>query len=485
MNVTPNSVDIWAGIGGHFDTFSQILAEFIDNSIANYAAHSPHHKGVSITITDLPQDDAVQVEIEDVGTGITDLEAAWRLGDRSHPDSPLNEHGFGFKHAMASADPSNTTWMMCTRTREEFKKGRYRRVMAPYSFDMKEAILEAAKAKWPGTFNETGTYVKFRCSKTMFYTLRSGISGVAGFERCLEYLADELGYLYAGVIKNGGVSIGIHSPGLNDISVAAVEPFFQGYYKPPNKIRIDLGGGTVDLDYKIGDVKKLPTSKKHYQANQATSGVEVRINGRIIESNLFEEVWNLEPHPLYNHLCVTLNIISDNPAALPKTRTSKNGIRLGDPKLDFLFNWLRSTYPTPDKELSATVREKELVDELKDLKEKQIRSPAKMVTDEFQVFKKLGGPVQLDLYVFDGNEIVLYEAKKDQASVQDLYQLLMYWDGAVDDGLTPAEGVLLASSFSQAIDAVILRMNSKTDATGRPYRFVKKTWEDEGVKYKP
>src|SRR6266571_4173313 len=485
MDITPESADIWAGIGGHFDTFTQILAELVDNSVANYASRPPHHKGVSITITDLPGDDAVQVEVDDVGTGIADLERAWRLGDRSHPDSPLNEHGFGFKHAIASADPSNSTWQMCTRTKAELNKGSYRRVKAPYSFDLKEESIATSRTRWPGSFNEAGTYVRFQCSNTMFYTLRAGVQGVAGFERCLDYLVDELGFLYSGVIKNGGVAISVHSPGLPSRAVPSIEPYYQGFYKPPSRISIDLGGGTVELDYKIGDVKKHLTSKKHYLANQSTSGVEVRINGRLIESNLFEDVWDIEQHPKYNHLLIALDIISNNPASLPRTRTSKNGIRLGDPKLDALFKWLRSTYPTPDIQLSSTVREKELVEELKVLKEKHIRSPAKMITDEFQVFKKLGGAVQLDLYVFDGHEIVLYEAKKDEASVQDVYQLLMYWDGAVDDGLSPAEGILIASSFSPAVDPIMARMNFKTDAEGKNYHFVKKTWTDEGVKYKP
>ena len=34
LNTTPDAKDIWLGIAGHFDEFSQVLCEFIDNSIA-------------------------------------------------------------------------------------------------------------------------------------------------------------------------------------------------------------------------------------------------------------------------------------------------------------------------------------------------------------------------------------------------------------------------------------------------------------------
>ncbi len=483
MDVTPKGSDLWSGIGGHFDTFSQILAEFIDNSISNYAAHPPHHRTVAITITEIALETCVEVQVEDVGTGIADLEAAWRLGDRSKRDSPFNEHGFGFKHAMASADPSNSTWLMCTRTRDELKNGTYREVGAPYSFDMKVEQVSVAKKAWPGTFNESGTYVKFRCSLTMFNTLQAGIPGKAGFARCLDYLVDELGYIYAGVIKSGRVAINVHSPGQTTQAVPAVEPDWQGMYKPPQRMKIDLGGGDVELDFKIGDVKKHATSKRHYLANQATFGVEIRINGRLIEKNLFDEIWPLERHPHYNHLLIVLDIISEKPDALPKTRTSKNGIRLGDPILDRLSGWLRSTYPTPDKTLSGTVKEGELVEELKKMKETHIRSPAKMVSTEFEVFKNLAGPVMVDLYVFDGNDVVLYEAKKDEAGAQDVYQLLMYWDGAVDDGLDPAEGILIASSFSAAVSPLMARINTAQAASGKPYKLTKRTWKDEGIMY--
>jgi hypothetical protein len=91
--------------------------------------------------------------------------------------------------------------------------------------------------------------------------------------------------------------------------------------------------------------------------------------------------------------------------------------------------------------------------------------------------------VKVDLYVFDGKEVILYEAKKDEADVQALYQILMYWDGAVSDGRHPSEGIVLASSFSPGVEPLLKEFNQRKDANGTPYNFVLKTWESEDIPY--
>ena len=151
--------------------------------------------------------------------------------------------------------------------------------------------------------------------------------------------------------------------------------------------------------------------------------------------------------------------------------------------MEALFEWIRKTHPTPEKRLAGAVSEGELVKELAKLKKQHIRSKEKKIASEFSVFTKVGSPVDADLYVFDGNEVVLYEAKKDRADVQNLYQLLMYWDGAVSDGIKPDEGILIASDFSPGLKPVLDALNSRKDENGNLYNFSCKKWSDEGVAY--
>lgn len=481
MDIKPRAQDLWDGIGGHFDSFAQIICEFVDNSISNLMANKCTNCSINIDIRELKKD-KIKVMVEDTGMGVQDFQPVLRLGDRSVRETPLNEHGFGLKHALASANHDNNSWRICTRTKREHSQSKYREVKAPYEYNILVEKISLGKKGWLGKFNGSGTIIEFECSKTLFETLRKGIRGAAGFSKCLDYLKEELGYVYAGIIESGKAVITIESEDYHE-NVAVVKPDWAGYYDPKTgSDEIDLGEGKVKIEYEFGEMKES-AYVKHYKRNMETSGVELRINGRLLIANLFKEIWQIENHPSFNHFLVRINLISGDRAKLPKTRTSKNGIRSGDERLDKLFEWIRSTHPNPIKKLSGAVSERELVEELKKLKEKQIRAKTRRVQTDFEVFKKEGCPVQVDLYVFDGHEIVLYEAKKDMADVQSAYQLLMYWDGAVADGIKPVEGILLASSFSQGVLNILRVLNSRKDQNGNRYSLISKTWQQEGIPY--
>jgi hypothetical protein len=482
MDITPLAQDLWEGIGGHFDSISQVVCEFVDNSISNFEARSAVNRTIYIEAEE--RDGWINIKIEDAGTGIEDLQASLRIGDKSVRQTPLNEHGFGLKHALASANPDNNRWKIYTRTKEDVEVGIYRVISAPYTFELEAKEISQSEEKWPGYFNSPGTLVEFDCTRTFFDTIQLGIRGYAQFQRCLEYLIEELGYVYSGAIEEGKVNIVVASPSIDfRRNVPAVQPEWLGYYKPEvGEAEVDLGGGTLTIEYKFGEMAESKYVK-YYKRNESTSGVEIRVNGRLLVNNLFKKIWGVGNHPSYNHFLAIINLVTQNRDTLPRTRTSKNGIRVGDKKLQALYEWIRKAHPKPHRELSGAVSERELVKELAKLKEQHIRSQVKHIETDFQVFKNIGSPVQVDLYLFDGSEVVLYEAKKDTADVQSVYQLLMYWDGAVSDGLDPAEGILLASSFSGGVEEVVQLFSQKTDEEGNNYRFVMKTWTDEGIPY--
>ena len=475
-SAVPGADDLWRGIGGHFDTFTQIMCEFIDNSISHMTKHRTQFNQILIHIHEVEH--GVSVTLEDTGPGIEDLGGAMRLGDRSGAAGPMNEHGFGMKHALASANPSNDNWVVFTRSETEKTAGTHRTVSYPYSFDFDDEMGE----EWPGSFNTSGTIVKFTCNAHLFDTVRQGIPGTPRFSRKLEYFVEDLGFVYAGVISAGTVTIRVKSSDDFDRAVAAVEPQWEGYYQPAAGDRdIDLGGGNLRLYFEFGEMKDS-SHTKYYRRNISTSGVEIRINGRLMVYNLFKEIWNIEKHNTYNHLLVRLNLMSDDLANLPRTRTSKNGLRIGDEKLEKLFEWIRSVMPTPPKQLSRESTESDLLDKLKRLKE-LTRDQDKIVEREFPVFDRLNSGVKADLYFYDGRERVLYEGKKNSADLQDLYQLLMYWDGAVCDAWSPDEGILIASDFAPGVSEIVEELNARTDQNGNKYKFVLRRWTDEGVKY--
>lgn len=487
MKLIPDENELWIGIGGTFDSFNQVAFEFIDNSIGNLIANKGFNNSIIITINRLNYGN-LSYKQEDAGTGIKDIEKSLIIGNKDNRESVFNEHGFGMKHALASANPNNNNWVIYSRDINDVNKGVYKKVSAPYSYNMKCEEISTINIPWPGEFSGTGTIISFECTEEFFNTVQSGISGKAGLRKCLDYFSEDLGYTYSNLIKSGRVSLIVKSDNI-DLKycyykqIGAVEPNVVGYYKPePGTREVDLGNGKVKVEYKFCEIKESGYFK-YYLKNQATAGAEIRINGRLILKNVFKEIWGIEIHPHFNHFLAQINIITDDRDKLPKTRTTKNGIRMGDTKLLELYSFIRKMFPTPPRLTSGAVSEKELLDDLKEKKEVHLPDEVKKVEREFEVFKNINCNIKVDLYVFDGKDVILYEGKKDDAEIQNIYQLMMYWDGCVCDGIKPDKGVLIASNFSDGVRKVISHVNNLKDANGNEYNFILRNWKDETVDY--
>lgn len=91
--------------------------------------------------------------------------------------------------------------------------------------------------------------------------------------------------------------------------------------------------------------------------------------------------------------------------------------------------------------------------------------------------------VRIDLYQNTMGKITIYEGKKDQTHSKDVYQLRMYWDGLVYDGIKPDCGVLVASTHPKTVSDLIAIVNTMKDTNGNNYNFELKTWRDLGLNY--
>lgn len=493
----PSAMELWQGIGGHFDSLGQIVNEFLDNSVSNFAAHESATRNILVRLTEQTAGGDVVVTIEDTGTGMKDLDSAFTLGSQAAGETPLNEHGFGLKHALASANPANDAWSILTRTVDDLNLGRFKRISAPY--DIVDYTGEYCPGtEWPGHYNGTGTIVQFRCSREMYRTLGRGIRGGAtAFVTLADILCEDIGFVYAGVISDGIASITLSveefekNPFMRPIG--AVEPDWADWLGPGRGSEdYDLGGGKVTISYAFGRINSKPdriqfdnsTTRKYYMRNMSSSGVEIRINGRVLCSNLFKEIWGIEKHNSYNYLLVVIDLKSQNGKALPKTRTSKNGLREGDAKLEALYAWIRSNMHEPQKDVSLSDHETDLFEELKTRMLQYNPDPNKVIETEMHVFTSTGNAkdrVRIDLYEKTQYGVTIYEGKRDSTTSKDVYQLRMYWDGLVYDGITPTKGVLVAMDHSDSVKGLIQIVNTMKDASGNNYHFETKTWKDCGL----
>ena len=90
-NAHPAANDLWQGIGGHFDSISQVLCEFIDNSLSNIEKSGVPNKSIAVYLNEVSKlgGNRVRIRIEDSGTGIKNFDPVLRLGDKSERQTPM------------------------------------------------------------------------------------------------------------------------------------------------------------------------------------------------------------------------------------------------------------------------------------------------------------------------------------------------------------------------------------------------------------
>lgn len=473
----------WRGLGGHFNDLTQIMCEFIDNSLSDFMKNPNSVAAITIHIL-RHRDKRVTIQINDNASGIEDLDSAFEIGSIKGKASSLNEHGFGMKHALASANPGNDNWRIITRTKEDAKANRSKVISAPYKFEGLEADL------YEGSLIEfkTGTRVEFTVAPQLFQTLVSGLPGnYKSLSSMINILGEDLGYVYCHFIKENIASLKIIFHEENEAEewykVKATEPMLEETIAPGhNKEKVNLGNGLVTLEYEFGKMSEHPTYKKHYRKSMSTSGVEIRINGRLLASNLFKDIWGIEKHNSYNYLLVKINVVSNHPERLPKTTTSKTGLRQDDEKLALIYRWIREKLPNPRQEARLSDHEIDLFNQLK-LRKKPHLPETDIIELEQYAYKNLGEKIRIDLYLNQNGKVTIYEGKKDKTTPKDVYQLMMYWDGLIYDGINPKNGILLASEHPNSVKEIIKLVNTRVDDNGDYYNFSLKTWKEEGIDY--
>mgnify|MGYP003301911108 CR=1 FL=1 len=85
-----------------------------------------------------------------------------------------------------------------------------------------------------------------------------------------------------------------------------------------------------------------------------------------------------------------INLKSNNQDSLPKTRTSKNGLREGDERLDALYSWIRSCMHEPVKDFTLSTHETDLFESLKQNMQQYNPDPNKIIDTEMHVFTSTG-----------------------------------------------------------------------------------------------
>lgn len=480
---TPDGGALLHGIAGNFSRLAEVLEELIDNVVSNLKAHDSDASLSRVILIGIDHNgSSVDISIQDGGTGIEDLGAALSIAN-GKGDTVLNEHGFGLKHALASVDASpNQMWTIRTRTKLDAENNRYREVSSPYGINTMTCVTKPGCAEF-GT--GTGTKVMFRCPLTMYNTLRPKDSAVEPtFEEMVGFLIEDLQYTYAPMLKAKLFMIRITAAKngvtkVYDVNTPMEPNWLKKTVRELPAVTKDLGSGVpLTIRCKYGEITPTHGAVRHYLCNMETSGVEIRANGRTIENNIFHEIWGKKMHPAYNHLIVQVDLEYDNIEAAPSTRSSKNGFRAGDPRLDELFRWIKTNVELPPQDKEG--KEDKLKAALKrklDAKENVMRA-----SREVCAYETIGLKTAVDLFVsYKDDSVHIYEAKAGVSKPDDVYQTLMYWDGCVRDGKPADKAILIAKSHPKQVVALTEEVNRHYDVRGKHYSIELQTWSEAGI----
>jgi hypothetical protein len=491
MDLTPDENDLWSVMGGYLETFIQGLWELLDDAISNYQANKPANNLILITI-ESEVDNKILVKVEDGGTGIKNIKSALTLGRKDCRETNMNEHGAGINQALPFFNPNNNSWAIYTRTIDILNKGQYRCYKAPYKFKKNCDIISDTQSKWPGQFQGTGTIIEFTCSQEVFKTIQEPINVVMSNENLSDLLCEHIGYWFSGKITSGIVNLRVVSSSFsfNKLVSPQLPPWSNLKVKYNDKInsweecsgkkRICLTGKEAIIDYKFGEIEK-GNGKVYYQRNMATSGVELRINGRLLKNNILEEVWGITNHPHYNAFIGYINIITPDDVRIFNTKVDKTGINTNDKALSQLYQEIKLLLPKLPRSDRNKKNQKQLCDQLKKIKEVHSETLLKCER-EYKLFKSLNLNVKADLELeYQDGGVVIYETKTTKAELIHLYQLNMYWDGCVIDNVSVKKAILVANDYSKEILDVLKELNKRKDSIGNYYNFEIKTWSDEMI----
>lgn len=493
----PVSNDIWREIGGNYETAEQSINELVDNSISNILGKNTELRKIEITLEETNDiDQSIYISIEDSGMGIEDPKQAFTLGAIG-TDSVFNEHGFGWKQALSAANPDNDAWEMYLRNSALLGENQVMKIKAPYVIGKQKYELISNK-KYPG-HSWGRTYIKVKCNFMLFQNLIDAESSVRSdlrfdFDTVADRIYEDLGFTYSEVLETYKIQLFLNLKHCNGTKERhEVSPL-----KPIYKASV-LKFTNEDLHFECtqGSMEALPTripfnnksSNRYYKQNITSSGVEIRINGRAVENNLFEEIYGTKNHPAFNEWLIQINIISNNRDDLPATRTTKNGFRVGDEQLAKIYGWLRRNLRPTQKGLekpipvSETEQKKKLAEIIEKNffsgKELDLSMPSRITQREVPVFSSIlkSGYPKCDLVVSTGEKVTLIEAKKNEASIPDLYQLMMYCDGYFfDNERMPDEAVIVAKEFSDPFRRVVALLNERNKDKYPPFTW--KYWNE-------
>jgi len=481
-----SSSHFWASYAKQVIDFEHALGELIDNALS---ARLEVKGGkvpafIEVTLEEL-QNGRIQLQVADNGKGVqldnlTGEENIFNLGYQPPQGGDMNEHGFGLKNALAMLTSGfQTDFSFFTKPQGDSE---IYRVDGPIQKEMTARV--ASESAWERDLEElsdtdSGVKVAITVKPEYFNTIYNRASR---FDTLVRRLGEHLGVMYNRYLENGVNKIRLRykTRSMSNWAskrIPSIPPPFlvnQETTKEENTITISHDGvdykatyiqGILDTSIKDTDAEeeyRWPYPLKiHFQGSNARCGVTLTVRDRVLKTGVFDEIWPEKAGDVsFNNFLGELRVNED-------FETTNNKTYL-DPHSEVwkkLREKLREDFE-PEKTTKRQSEEK--------LRKKVIRAMTAAHNLEGQNkpgHKKVwGGGAEIDVHYLVNGKHRIVETKVDAAKVQDVYQLVMYWDGIVDEtGDSPESATLVAEKFKSHVHSAVDYLKSLKDKNGNQY----------------
>jgi len=477
IDTTPDDVLLYKGLARQNLDFHHCLGELIDNAIS---AQSGDYFTIEMLIHKEGENINLTVADDEKGISLEDLtQRVLRLGGKGTELGVLNEHGFGLKNSLCTLTGNDRPFHILTRDERASQLNHYYIARGPFRRNMQAELdtesnwlIDLTKCR-----GDTGTRVY---AHTSFSYFRSLYPRGNNLETLIERLIEHLGVMYRGYLKDPRNTIWLRwreeNESWQDERIRPIEiPF-----KDSRTIRLDVRvGSNVEpagytwgiLDESViedGSYGKPFPLKIYYQKNLRTQGIDIRVRNRVILPHQMSEIWpEVYRHNDHNAFIGEL-VIESNKFITVNNKTS---LATDNPYWQKLKEILdhRDYKPASHRRLRS---EDEIKRGLKERLE-QVVTGSEALT-EFVTWPGAGIKIDI-LHKIESDKEHVYEVKAGQATAKDVYQLVMYWDGRVNDGHTPELGRLVARGAPTSVTEMIEYWNRRKDANGKNYKLQFKT----------
>ena len=234
--------------------------------------------------------------------------------------------------------------------------------------------------------------------------------------------------------------------------------------------------GTLDERKLQGDQRLFPL-QYYYQRNERTQGVDVVVRNKVILTHQLEQLWPDQIRRRERNQFLGELILKGNAFSTVNNKTDL------DPHGPF---WIKVREQLQDRadllppSYALGRDEAAIRDNLKDILENF--ESGSHAQKNYPVWAGTGVRADIVHEGPDNEWLDVYELKDQAASPQDVYQLIMYWDGLVNDGKTPRRGRLVAEEASDSVLNLLKHWNKRRDLQNNQYNVEFKNISDLGMR---